>query len=307
MKQTCFEVIRSKVNASGIIEGVSVITMGEAKGHGVFIDEKSLELFAALGSEADAVRVKFEHGGGLKDVVGTLRNFRVESPQVRADLHLLKTHSQFATITEMADHLAGEFGLSVAFNGTREELNGKDYVRPTELYSVDLVDQPAANPDGLFNRAFTFAPLADRQTIMNNESLYEKIVGLFAKAEKAESLSAVQMEVTQLKAQLEAKDGNISTLTQELASAQAKATENDAAHVIALAAKDAEVETKVAMKVAALVASVGAPPVDSSNGSIQTLTAQLEAITDPAKKVVFYNKNKRALINERDGVNKPAK
>jgi hypothetical protein len=45
--------------------------------------------------------------------------------------------------------------MSIAFAYTTEDIGGKPFVRVTDLWSVDLVSQPAANPNGLFSESTT--------------------------------------------------------------------------------------------------------------------------------------------------------
>jgi len=142
-----------RINASeGIIFGVCVMEKGEAKGHNLQIDDKSLDQFLQLASERkDGVKVRFgaDHNAGASDINGCLKNFRREGDKIRADLHLLKSDKNFSKIIEMAEKLPNEFGLS-ASTTAGEELIGHDrYVRFNEIFCVDIVSNPAAT-NGLF-------------------------------------------------------------------------------------------------------------------------------------------------------------
>lgn len=142
--------VSEKVNAdTGIIQGVSVITIGEAKGHKFQIDATTLsQVKAVADSHTGGVKVKVNHGAGVDAIVGSLRNFRIEGNQLKADLHLLKSATELPRILEMAQTMPESFGLSIAFSGKPEG----GFARCAELYSVDLVDDPAANPSGLFSK-----------------------------------------------------------------------------------------------------------------------------------------------------------
>jgi hypothetical protein len=145
--------LSERINAvDGIILGVCVMEKGEAKGHNLQIDDKSLDQFLQLASERkDGVKVRFgaDHNAGASDINGALKNFRREGDRIRADLHLLKTDKNFSKIIEMAEMLPNEFGLS-ASTTAGEELIGHDrYVRFTEIFCVDIVSNPAATK-GLF-------------------------------------------------------------------------------------------------------------------------------------------------------------
>jgi len=141
---------------NGVVSGVSVITSGvEAIGHGIYTDPTTLLQVKGQADSMPAVQVKAGHGTGFSGIVGVLKNFRVDddgrSCQLRADLHLLKSHPAFSQIIEMAATMPESFGLSISFSGKPETIDALDFARCTELYSVDLVDRPAANPNGLFS------------------------------------------------------------------------------------------------------------------------------------------------------------
>lgn len=148
-------------HAAGMLRGVSVITEGEAKGHSLQIDAKTLEQVKACAETySDGLRVKMDHFTGIDAMVGVLKNFSIDGAQLRADMHLLKSHSDFEKIMEMAETMPGAFGLSIAFSGAPE--GGEDdttrFARCTEIYSCDIVDIPAANPTGLFSEPMKTAP-----------------------------------------------------------------------------------------------------------------------------------------------------
>jgi hypothetical protein len=137
---------------AGILRGVSVITAGvEAKGHGIWIDQTSLEMVkASAETYIDGLQVKSDHGSGFGEIEGVLRDFVIEGNQLRADFHLIKSGEEYERIMEMAEMMPSSFGLSIEFSGISEEIDEYRYARPVEIYAVALVDQPAANPSGLF-------------------------------------------------------------------------------------------------------------------------------------------------------------
>jgi hypothetical protein len=158
---------------AGILRGVSVITEGEAKGHGMIVDSVTLDQVKACAETyVDGLRVKMDHCTGIDAMVGVLRDFMIDGIQLRADLHLLKSHEDFEKILEMAETMPGSFGLSISFSGSSEEVeiteDDSEEIEPNsgelpsggveivhaarcmEIYSCDIVDQPAANPTGLF-------------------------------------------------------------------------------------------------------------------------------------------------------------
>ncbi len=159
-RATYFSAIKSqqKIDADkGVISGVSVITVGQAAGcnSGTWIDSVTLsQIDRVAKTYPDGIRVKLsqikEHDGSVAQVVGILKNFRTDGDQERADLHLLSSSPHRAFILEMAATMPGEFGLSVVIPKEFEKVNGKDCLRCSEIYSIDLVEEPAANA-GLFS------------------------------------------------------------------------------------------------------------------------------------------------------------
>jgi hypothetical protein len=137
---------------SDIIEGVSVISVGEAKGHGLFVDRITLqEVKACAESYAGGVKVNLDHGAGIKDIVGFCDNFRIIGDKLVADLNLLQNAERREYVLEIAEKLPDTFGISIAFSGPVREIDGKRFASCEELYSADLVQTPAANPTGLFS------------------------------------------------------------------------------------------------------------------------------------------------------------
>jgi hypothetical protein len=148
----------SRIDAEkGIITGVSVITEGEARGHlyeqkQVMIDSTTLsEVMDCASSYSGGLKVKMNHYSGAESIVGSLRNFNLDGKQLRADLHLLSKHDARDYILELAAEMPDQFGLSISFSGTPRIEGDYAYSTCSEIYSADLVDQPAANMMGLFS------------------------------------------------------------------------------------------------------------------------------------------------------------
>jgi hypothetical protein len=140
---------------AGIIRGVSLITKGPALGHGVMIDDKTLEQVKASAEQYQGgLKVKLDHSGGAGDIVGFIDALRIEGEKLLGDLHLLQSSPHRSYILEIAQRIPDTFGLSIAFSGPSEVAGDKTTIlqRCSEIYSVDLVSEPAANPDGFFSR-----------------------------------------------------------------------------------------------------------------------------------------------------------
>lgn len=136
--------------------GVSILEIGEAKGHDLFVDKLSLEKAMEIMKQApNGVKVKMNHGSGLDAVVGFARNARIEGNKLVADLKLLKNSQHYGLIKEMADEAPDQFGISLAFVNESETINGKDFIRPQSIASADLVSSPAAT-NGLFEEVVKF-------------------------------------------------------------------------------------------------------------------------------------------------------
>jgi hypothetical protein len=140
---------------TGIISGVSLITKGPALGHGVMIDDKTLEQVKTAAEQyAGGLKVKLDHSGGAGDIVGFIDALRIDGEKLLGDLHLLQNSPHRAYILEIAQRIPDTFGLSIAFSGPSEKSSDKltTLQRCSEIYSVDLVSEPAANPSGFFAR-----------------------------------------------------------------------------------------------------------------------------------------------------------
>jgi hypothetical protein len=204
MTKTDFAVLQGQIDAqAATISDVSVITVGEAKGHGMQIDAQTLtEVKAAAETYAGGLKVKTDHYTGFNEIVGTLKNFRIDGDQLRADLFLLKNHDATARILEMAELMPDTFGLSISFTGEHEESEGGTvFARCTEIYSADLVDAPAANPTGLFS-----AKVDSGKKVMDEKQFAEALASALAPInEKLSAFEAFMTEATTKFAALEYK------------------------------------------------------------------------------------------------------
>ena len=141
--------------ANGIIRGVSLITEGVALGHKVVIDSKTLEqVKAAAESYSGGLKVNLNHNSGAGDIVGYIDNFSIVGQKLIGDLNLLQSSPHRNYIMEIASKIPDTFGLSIAFSGPSEMSSDKKTMlqRCSEIYSVDIVSDPAANPAGFFSR-----------------------------------------------------------------------------------------------------------------------------------------------------------
>jgi hypothetical protein len=199
--KTDFAALAGEIDAaSAIIRGVSVITAGEARGHGLLVDAKTLEqVKEAAETYPGGLKVKTDHYSGFNEIVGTLKNFVIDDDQLRADLFLLKNHDATPRILEMAELMPGSFGLSISFSGQHEEQEGFEeaFARCSEIYSADLVDAPAANPTGLFS-----AKVDSEKKVMDEKQFSELMAAALAPIN--EKLSAFEAFISEANTKFEA-------------------------------------------------------------------------------------------------------
>lgn len=149
-----------------VVHDVSVIQEGPALGHKLFIDRGTLEDVFRLGnlSPERGVKCRFTHPGlssdGLGRFLGRIRNFRLGNGRVIADLHLsnVAAKSPYGDLRDYIESLAEadpfSLGMSIVYRPAEShDEAGRSYARLLELLAVDVVDEPAANRDGLFSSA----------------------------------------------------------------------------------------------------------------------------------------------------------
>lgn len=151
-KATFFSVLEGRVDReANVIRGVAVITKGPALGHGMYVDDTTLQqVVEQAKTYAGGLKVKLDHTNSASEIVGYLREFRIDGESVRADLYLLRSSPRREYILELAETIPDTFGLSIAFSGSDEKLGENWFARCSEIYSADIVSEPAANPSGLF-------------------------------------------------------------------------------------------------------------------------------------------------------------
>jgi hypothetical protein len=240
----------------GIIYGVSVITLGEAKGHGMSVDYKTLDqILQVARTHKNGLKVKFglDHEAGVADTNGTLKNFRLDGTCVRADLHLFKSDTRNAKLLEMAADIPDEFGISLSFSGEHETLGYEKKVRCSEIYSADIVSDPAANKS-LFSANNSNTNMKELATLLGlpetatELEIKEKVTYFKAEACKyeAEAKKKKELEAEAKKAEMEAgnKDEKFAAIEKQLTELAAKFASNEKQS--AEAVKLAEIKTLVA-------------------------------------------------------------
>lgn len=166
----------------GIIHGYAVITKGPALGHNMQIDDTTLQQVVALGNRAKmGTKSRFDHPSASNTSMGTFlgrsKNFRRVGDRVLADLHLSESAKEapqgdlYNYVLGLAERDPQAFGASIVFEGKSEYQLEPDGTRTNDtkgdplpplarvdtLLASDVVDEPAANPGGLFSQEDSLA------------------------------------------------------------------------------------------------------------------------------------------------------
>ena len=145
------------------LSNVSILTVGEAKGHNLLIDQTSLEQALAVALSMKRIKVTMGHGAEVSGILGYIDGFKIEGDRLMGDLTLFNTNeAQF--VQHLANVLPEGFGLSLTFSGVPEQIAGNRFARVTEIYDISVVSTPAANPAGMFS-AFTAVDMKKLQMI----------------------------------------------------------------------------------------------------------------------------------------------
>jgi hypothetical protein len=247
-----------------IIEGVSIISVGEAKGHGLFVDDITLqEVKACAESYAGGVKVNLDHGAGIKDIVGFCDNFRIVGEKLVADLNLLETAEKRAYVLEIATRMPDTFGISIAFSGPVRERDGRSFASCTELYSADLVQTPAANPTGLFSFTAKSVDTSAKEMIDDKNKMEDGAEDTVSIADIVERLSA-----------LETAFGDYKSKMEEMPKDEEKM--EDAPMV---EEKDSEM-SKLSAKLDLIISNFGAAPLKASTVANEAEKLSIKSIID---------------------------
>lgn len=286
---------------AGIIKGVSVITTGVAKGHNRLIDQTTLsQIHGLMSAFPDGTKVKANHFSGFEGIVGNLRSPRIEGDQLKADLHILQSHEMAGLIMEMSEKQPSTFGLSVSFSGVPEEKEKLLYARAAELYSVDLVDDPAANPSGLFSAVDFSQSLKTKEPMI---TAFKEFLGLARDMEKplrdeltqlTTRLNAIVAEKAELQekidghaTELSAKDSEITKLQTDLKTAQDTIKD-----------PKGEITRLASLKAREQLSALGHAPVDlppdHKPGDDDAVLEEYNSIKSPVERVRWYQKKENA-------------
>lgn len=182
---------------AGLIQGMAVVTRGEALGHGMwldseFVDQTQAALDRLTRASGKGAKARFTHpdmsSDGLGKALGRVRYGKRDGDILRGNLHFYRAAHEAPDgdlakyVMSLADEDPAGFGASIVFvhdweaelqfaleHGAQaiddeyvdystfqspdpDNVNHYPHARLAQLLAVDVVDDPAANPDGLFYR-----------------------------------------------------------------------------------------------------------------------------------------------------------
>ncbi len=226
----------------GTIRDVSIISEGEALGHGVQIDTKTLSGLFEL-QKSSVLKAHWTHGDvfsgdRLGAEVGLFSAFHISGNQLKAHFQVLEAFrtsypERYAYLFELAEKAPNNFGVSIAFEGEAvwvldtgaevpadgerpaNALGSMPSVRAHKVFSADFVSDPAANAGGLFSRGKLTELLDGKQKLSADI------------AELTGKLSAAEQNVTAKEATITELNGKLATAGQTIASLETKGKEAD--------------------------------------------------------------------------------
>lgn len=179
---------------AGLIRGAAICTRGEALGHGEWIDHEFLQQTVdGVNAKSRGAKARFTHpslsGDGLGSYLGRAKNARLDGEVARADIHFSPVAHDAPDgdlagyVMDLAEQDPEAFGTSIVYMPDvgaedRHEAEYTDehgrfhspdennadnlpHARLARLLAADVVDFPAANPDGLFSAGQEMAIEAD--------------------------------------------------------------------------------------------------------------------------------------------------
>lgn len=136
---------------NGIIRTVSLIELGDAKGHfdkkgrQVIVDDVTLEQIFKECKKLGSIKVKADHGSGVFEIVGWADNFSLTANKVTADVHLYESEPNRPRLLEIAEKNPTHMGISMEFTGEDKPRGTVCLSRCDGVIAAALVDDPAAN------------------------------------------------------------------------------------------------------------------------------------------------------------------
>jgi hypothetical protein len=190
---------------AGMIRDFAVVTRGEATGHQLWLDKTFLDSVRTAGNGRErGIKSRFTHpglsGDGLGKLLGRATNFHRRGEKVFADLGFVDSAKKTpggdlaGYVMDLAEETPDLFGASIVFDSDygamdkfrannknekgkfvspdEDNKNNFEHARLADLRAADIVDDPAANPDGMFS----FAP--GSELAMRAEAILSFALGL---------------------------------------------------------------------------------------------------------------------------------
>jgi hypothetical protein len=299
--QTTFSVGRICLESATLF-GVVILKTGEALGHQVYIDQKSLQTVLAACKREKSLRVRLDHQNSASAFIGTLSNYRIENDCIRADLELFKSSEFRDYVLEISQKMPDGFGLSLEFENVPQNINGRDYVRAKSISGVALVSDPAATT-GLFSAdgglagantasvvpAIPSGHKVKGRTVTINCPTCEANTEFLSRLATFHDNAADRLD--SLCASLEPKDNAIPTEAQFQARLEKQRLE-----------LEANLEKRASILAQRMIASTGVklsriPDPTVSLASGDGILSQLERIEDATEKGRFYSAHKTQIQN----------
>lgn len=210
--------------SSSTIRGIKVIEVGAINdGRPYLVDQETLRQVVAFGNAPNkGLKCRYTHGEFDADSIGTHLgrwfNFRIDGEAVRADLKLAQS-SRISPkgdiggyVITLAEEDPESFGASIAAELDKELMqagpDGKMPLRLSGLYSVDIVNEPAATRGGLFSKEITMAEdaapeekqepdfsflMSEDMPVEEKMQLVAKMLGYELPSDKKEDMSEDEM------------------------------------------------------------------------------------------------------------------
>lgn len=225
----------SEDNDIQVMGDVSIITTGEALGHGLQIDGKTLDQAEEL-LKGKKLRAYLTHSGAwyedrLTKEIGSFSGIYRDGDQLKAKqfrpfkAFRKNNQQQYDILFELAEEMPENFGVSIVPEGfavwvmdNGDEMNyryGDDKpegavddmpsLRLVSILSADFVDAPAANPGGLFR--------ADVKTENNNKGITMSETNDKELLALSKQVNDLKDESANLNKQLKAKNDEITALS----------------------------------------------------------------------------------------------
>jgi hypothetical protein len=177
---------------NGIIRSVSLMEMGDARGHfdkkgrQVIIDNVTLDQLFKECKKLGKVKVKANHGSGVFEVIGWAENFALRADKVTADVHIYASEMNRGRILEIADQNPTHMGVSMEFTGEDKASGTVSLSRCDGVIAAALVDDPAANRS-LFSAKEEETESKTKTNTMEDETTEPTLADLMSKFEEIEA------------------------------------------------------------------------------------------------------------------------